>query len=92
MFVFDHVYLFYYECHRQNLNRRGLYIDSLDWINNKKTTIYLINKKEKEMLSIPCNSRVKSEGIIKDPQRIAKVKLFANKCNWKGIKFPTEKR
>ena len=81
MFVFDHVYFFYYECHRQNLNRRGLYIDSLDWINNKKTTIYLINKKEKEMLSIPCNSRVKSEGIIKDPQRIAKVKLFVNKCN-----------
>ena len=91
-FVFGHAYLFYYDCHRQNLNRRGAYIHSLDRINNKKTAIYLINKKEKEMLSIPCNSRVKSEGIIKDWQRISKVKLFVNKCNWKGIKFPSEKR
>ena len=82
-FVFDHVYLFYYECQRQNLNRTGAYIDSPDRINNKKTAIYLINKKEKEMLSIPCNSCVKSEGIIKDRQRISKVKLFVNKCNWK---------
>ena len=29
--------------------------------------------------------------IKKDPQRIAKVKLYINKYNYKGINFPEEK-
>ena len=31
------------------------------------------------------------EEIKNDPQRITKVKPFINKCNWKGINFPSEK-
>ena len=34
-FVFDYIYLLYYKCHKINPNRRGSYIDSLDWIKNK---------------------------------------------------------
>ena len=35
-FVFDYVNLLYYKCHKTNLNRGGLYLDSPDWIKSKK--------------------------------------------------------
>ena len=35
-FVFDYVQLLYYKCHEVNPNRSGSYIDSPDWIRNKK--------------------------------------------------------
>ena len=37
--VFDHIHLLYYICHKINPNRRGSYIDSPDWMKNKKVTI-----------------------------------------------------
>ena len=43
--VFDYVHLLYYNCHKTNPNRGGSYINSLDWIKNKKATINLFNSK-----------------------------------------------
>ena len=45
-FAFDNVQLLYYKCHKINLNCGGSYIDSSDWIENKKATINPINKKD----------------------------------------------
>ena len=45
-FVFDHVHLLYYKCHKINPNRGGSYIDSPDYIKNKKATINPINIKD----------------------------------------------
>ena len=45
-FVLDHVQLLYYKCHKINLNCGGSYIDSPDWIKNKKGTINPISKKD----------------------------------------------
>ena len=42
-FVLDYVYLLYYKCHKTNMNRVVSYIDSPDWIKNKKATINPIN-------------------------------------------------
>ena len=36
-FNFDYVQLFYYKSHKINPNRRGSYIDSPNWIKNKKS-------------------------------------------------------
>ena len=44
-FVFDYVHLLYYKCHTLNPNRDGSYIDSPDWIKNKKATIDPVNNK-----------------------------------------------
>ena len=44
-FVFDCVHLLYYKCHLKKPNRGGSYIDSPDWVKNKKVTINPINKK-----------------------------------------------
>ena len=45
-FVFGYVQLLYCKCHKINPNRGGSYIDSPDWIKNKKGTINSINKKD----------------------------------------------
>ena len=42
-FVFNYVQLLYYKCHKINLNCGGSYINSPDWIKNKKATINPIN-------------------------------------------------
>ena len=44
-FHFNYVHLLIYKCHKINPNRGGSYIDSLDWIKNKKAAINLINEK-----------------------------------------------
>ena len=46
-FAFDYVHLLYYKYHKINLNRGGSYIDSPDWIKNKKATKNSVNKKDK---------------------------------------------
>ena len=36
-FVFDYVHLLFYKCHKINPAHCGLYIDSPDWMKNKKS-------------------------------------------------------
>ena len=88
-FVFDYVYLFYYKCHKISFNRGESYIDSPDWIKNKKATIKLINKKDNKCSQYAVTVTLNYEE-IKDPQRITKIKPFISKYNWKGINFPSE--
>ena len=45
-FIFDCVHLVYYKCNKINLNCGG-YIDSADWIINKKATIDFVNNDDK---------------------------------------------
>ena len=49
-FVFDYARLFYYKCHKINPSHVGSYIDSPDWIKNKKATINPINKKDNKSI------------------------------------------
>ena len=90
-FVFDYVHLLYNKCHKTNLNRGGLSIDSHDWIKNKKTTINHVTKKRSYTFSICCNSCFKSRRIGKCSERITKTKNFINKYNWEEINFSSEK-
>ena len=90
-FVYDYVQLLYYKCHKVNLNRGGSYIDSPDWIKNKKATINPINKKDNKCFQYAVTVALYYKEFKKDPQRIAKIKPFVNKYNWKGINFPSEK-
>ena len=43
-FIFNYVQLLYYKCHTMNLNHGRSYIDSPDWIKNKKGTIKPLSK------------------------------------------------
>ena len=44
-FVFDCIHLLCYKCYKIDTNHHGSYLDSLNWIKNKKATISSINKK-----------------------------------------------
>ena len=90
-FVFYYVQLLYYKCHNINLYCGGSYIDSPDWITNKKATINLINKKDNLCFQYAVTVALNYEEIKKDPQRIIKSKPFINKYNWEGINYPSEK-
>ena len=43
-FVFDYIDLLYYKCRKINPKRGVWYIDSPDWIKNKKASVNLNNK------------------------------------------------
>ena len=83
-FIFDYIHLFYYKCHKINPNFGGSYIDSLDWMTNKKAAMNPINKKDNKCFKHTLNH----EEVKKDLQKITKIKPFMNKYNWGEINLP----
>ena len=90
-FVLDYVQFLYCKCHKINPNLGESYIDSPDWIKNKKATIYPINKKYDKCFQYAVTVALNNEEIKKDPQRITNIKPFINKYNWEGINFLSQK-
>ena len=74
-----------------NLYRGGSYIDSPDWIKNKKATINPTNKKDHKCFQYTVTVTLCYEEIKKDQQKITKIKPFINKYNWEGIDVQSEK-
>ena len=91
MSLIIYVQLLNYECQKINPNRGESYIYSPDWIKNRKATINPINKKDNECFQYAVTFMLNFKEIKKYPKRITKIKSFINKCNWEGIKFPSEK-
>ena len=75
-FIFDCVHLFYFKCHEINLNRDVSYIDSPDWIKNKKATINLIERKYNKCFQYAVTVASNHEEIKKDLQRVTKLSLL----------------
>ena len=90
-FVFHYDHLMYYKCHKINSNCVGSYIDSSDWIKNKKATINPANKKDNKCFKYARTVALNHEEIEKHDERITKIKPFINKYKWEGINFPSEK-
>ena len=90
-FVFDYVHSLYYKCNKIIPNHGGSYVDSPDWIKNKKAAINSINKKENKYFQYTATAALNNEKITKYLQRMTKIKLFKNKYNWEGIDDPSEK-
>ena len=65
------------------------YIDSPEWLKNKKT----INPKNNDdnCFQYALTVALNYQNIKKDPQRISKIKPFINQYDWKGINFPSQK-
>ena len=81
----------FYKCHKINSNRSGSYIDSPDWIKNKRATINSINKKDNNCFRYAVTAALSHEEIGNNPERMAKIKPFINKFELEGINFPSEK-
>ena len=78
-FVFNYVHLLYYKCHKINPNRGVWYIDSSDWIKNKKVTRNSFNKYNKKCVPYAITVVPSHEKNRKTSWRI---KLFKNKYKW----------
>ena len=89
-FIFESVDLLYCSLHKISLNRGGSYMDSPDWIKNKKATINPKNK-DNEWFKYVIAAALNHVKIGKDPERISKIKLFINNYNWKGTEFPSSR-
>ena len=90
--VYDCVRAFYYKLHKISINRGGgSYIDSPDWIKNKKATINPINKNDDKCMQYAIIVALNYEQIGNNPERISKTKSFINTHNWEDINFSPHK-
>ena len=89
-FIFDSVNLLYYHLQKTSLKRTGSsYIDSPEWLKNKKATINPKNN-DNNCFQYALTVALNYQSIKKDPQRISKIKPFINQYNWKEIDFPAQ--
>ena len=86
-FEFDGANFFYYYFNTISINRGGSYIDSSQWLKNKKSTINPINNDYK-CFQYAVTLALNLDKIRKNPQRISKIKSFIDQYNWKDIDFP----
>ena len=88
-FVFDGINLLHYDLNKISLNRGESYINSPDWIENKKATINPQNKKDDKCFQYALTVALNHEKITRDRQRISKIKPFIDQYNWNEIDFPS---
>ena len=74
-FVFESVDLLYHSLHRISLNRGESYIDSPEWLKNKKATINPKNI-DNECLKHAIIAALNHEKIKNQPERISNLKPF----------------
>ena len=74
-----------------SLNRCKSYIDSFEWLKNKKTAINPKNDDGK-CFQYALNVALDHEQIEKNHQRISKIKPFIDQYNWEGIDFPSHSK
>ena len=90
-FIFDSVNLLHYHLQKTSLKRTGSsYIDSPEWLKNKKATINPKNNDD-NCFQYALTVALNYQNIKKDPQRISKIKPFIDQYDWKGINFPSHK-
>ena len=90
-FIFDGADLLHYKSHRISLNRGGSYIDSLEWLKNKKGTI-IPKTNDDRCIQYAVSVALNHQNIKNNTERIARIKLFINQYNWKEINFPSHKK
>ena len=86
-FEFDGVSFFCYDFNKTSINRGRSYIDSPQWLKNKKSTINPKNNDDK-CFQYAVTLALNLNCIDNQPERISKIKPFINKYNWKDIDFP----
>ena len=90
-FVFDCIDLLYFHLPKVGLKRDESYIDSPEWLKNKKATI---NPKNNDNISFhyALTVALNHQNIEKNPQRISKIKPFIDQYHWKERDFPSHSK
>ena len=85
-FVPNSIDLLYYHLHKVGLKRSGSYIDSPEWLKNKKATINPQNNDD-NCFQYALTVALNHQNIANNLQRIPKIKPFIDQYNWKEIDF-----
>ena len=88
-FVFDYAELLNYIFHKIDMKRSGSYIESPEWIKNKKATINPQNKDDDKCFQYAVTIALNYDKIGDHPERVSKVKPFINQHDWSEINFPS---
>ena len=90
-FIFDRADALYYNLNKISLSRGGSYIDSPEWLKNKKATL---NPKSNDgkCFQYALTVALSYEKIENHPERISKIKPFIYQYNWKELDFPSHKK
>ena len=91
-FVYDSVDTLYYNLNKISLGRGGSYIDSPEWLKNKKATINPQNKRDDRSFQYAVTVALNYENIKNNLERISKNTPFIDKYNWKEIDFPSNSK
>ena len=86
-FALDGVNSLYYDFNKTSINRGGSYIDSPQWLKNKKPIRYPKNNDDK-CFKYAVTLALNLNSIDNHPERISKIKPFIDQYNWKDIDFP----
>ena len=87
----DSIDLLYCHLQKVSLKRGGSYIDSPEWLKNKKATVNPKNSDDncfQYALTVVLNH----QNIEKNPQRLSKIKFFIDQYNWKERNFPSHSK
>ena len=90
-FTFDGVDLLYCDLNEISLNRDESYIDSPEWLKNKKATINPQNEKDGKYFQYAAAAALNYQNIKNNPERISNINPFIDQYNWKEINFPSRK-
>ena len=90
-FIFDGVVALHYDFNKISLSRGKSYIDSPEWLKNKKATI---NPKHNDdtCFQYALTVALNYQNIENNPERVSKIKPFIDQYNWKEIDFPSHKK
>ena len=80
-FIFDGVDALYYDLNKVSLSRGGSYLDSSEWVKNKKATINPKNNDDK-CFQYALTVALTYKQIKSHPKRILNVKRFIDQYNW----------
>ena len=89
-FEFDGVNFLYHNFNKISLNRGGSYIDSPEWIKNKKLTIN--PKNDYKCFQYAVTVALNRDKINKHLQRVSKIKPSIDQYNWNDIDFPSTRK
>ena len=88
-FIFDSIQVMNYKCHKVSFKRGGSYLDSPDWMKNKKAITNPKNE-DNQYFQSAATATLKYDKTESHPERVSNITPFANKYNWEGINYPSK--
>ena len=82
-FTFERIDLLEYHLHKISSNRGSSYINSPEWLKNKKVIINPQNTEDNKCFQYAITTTLKYQNINHHPERISKLKPFIDNYNWK---------